>query len=645
MNHALFRSALTVEHFAEANAQCLRLGLLTKQRVSTAAAEGRLMSRADGTPIVVWNDRVLGLPLPRREIQKVLSAATETTLLVVFGIGTGYLAKYLRQVTSLPVVVFEPNVGLLRLLLESGPLDFDDIEIITNHHDLSLIWGRYSGRRRDAVVINTPGYSTAFPEDCAALSSALTRLVERVTINNNTYRKRAQTWVLDMLENLPLLEQSTPLLSLTGAFAGVPAFIVGAGPSLDKNIDELRRAKHKGIVFAANSSALALAKRDIAPHIVCCLESIDISERLRTLPYLDDVIRAFSLSSHPNSLRVGSGPLMPFHEALPQYSGPVEAITRVPGVSVCGSVSTAAFSLAQALGCSPIVLIGQDMAFTDGATYAGGTGYETSRATVDKATGRVELHWNEQIQSLHGDQHGARHNAEPLVEAVAWGGEGTVVSGPSFMAINSWLESTAAVGEGVGTSVRYVNATEGGARVLGFTEERLCDLLDQLPDVNLDSTTIARLGQERLAPLSRSEIVAWFTTQAEQTSAVATKARRVSRLSRHALRVIEGNDPAAIGKAFAKLDVAESELRKAVALVPLVDAWSHSEVDELVTNRTSELEGDSRRSAQQAIELGQQVAVAIERAANELERHLRSASKPLEATPREAASKGNSQCR
>src|SRR5690606_17328524 len=171
-------------------------------------------------------DRVLGLPLPRREIQKVLSAATEMTLLVVFGIGTGYLAKYLRQVTSLPVVVFEPNVGLLRLLLESGPLDFDDIEIITNHYDLSLIWGRYSGRRRDAVVINTPGYSMAFPEDCAALSSALTRLVERVTINNNTYRKRAQTWVLDMLENLPLLEQSTPLLSLTGAFAGVSAFIV-----------------------------------------------------------------------------------------------------------------------------------------------------------------------------------------------------------------------------------------------------------------------------------------------------------------------------------------------------------------------------------------------------------------------------------
>jgi uncharacterized membrane protein len=643
MNHAVFRSSLTPSDFAEVNARCLRLGLLTKQRVLTAAPEGRFLTRADATPVIVWNNRVLGLPLPRREIQKVLTAMTESTLIVVFGIGTGYLAKYLRQVTTAPVIVYEPNVGLLRLLMESGPLDFDDIQIVTNHHDLSLVWGRYSGRRRDAVVINTPGYSAAFPEDCASLPQSLTRLVERVTITKNTYRKRAQTWVLDVLANLSVLESSTPLLGLEGAFTGIPAFIVGAGPSLDKNIDELRRAKHKGIVFAANSSALSLAKHQIAPHVVCCLESIDISDRLRTLPYLDEVIRAFSLSSHPNTLKVGSGPLMPFHEALPQYAGPLEAITRVPGVTVCGSVSTAAFSLAQRLGCSPIVLVGQDMAFTDGATYAGGTGYETSRASVDKASGRVRLHWNEQIQSLHGDQHGTRHDSEPLVETTAWGGEGTVVSGPSFMAINAWLESTAAVSEEIDPDRRYVNATEGGARVIGFAEERLGALLDGLPDTNIEVSAMAQLAAERLPPLSRRSIVDWLTAQADQTKDVARKARRVWRLSRHALHTMTNNDPATIGKGFAKLDDAEIELRRAVAQVPLVDAWSHTDVDALVVSQTHDIHGDSRQSAQYAVELGLKVAAAIEQAAHELERHLRSASMPLET--QEAKSKGNSQCR
>lgn len=643
MNHAVFRSALTAADFVEANAQCLKLGLLTKQRVLAALPEGRFVARADATPIVVWNDRMLSMPLPRREIQKVLAAMTESTLLVVFGIGTGYLAKYLRQITNAPIIVYEPNVGLLRLLMESGPLELDDIQIVTNAHDLSLFWGRYSGRRRDVVMINTPGYSAAFPEACAELPHSVARLVERVTITKNTYRKRAQTWVLDVLANLHALLRSTPLLSLEGAYKGVPAFIVGAGPSLDKNVHELRRAKQKGIVFAANSSALALAKYGIAPHIVCCLESIDISERLRTLPFLDEVIRAFSLSSHPNTLLTGNGPLLTFHEALPQYAGPLEALTRVPGVTVCGSVSTAAFSLAQRLGCSPIVLVGQDMAFTDGAAYAGGTGYESSRASVDKAKGRVNLHWNEEIQKLHGDQHGSRHDAEPLLEAVAWGGHGTVASGPSFMAINAWLESTATMSEEIAPGKRYINATEGGARVEGFVEQPLHDVLDGLTDLGIAVPDMVRLAEERLPPLEPRAVEDWLAAQAGQCKAVVRKARRVWRLSRHALDVMTRKEPTAINRAFAALDHAEADLRKAVAQVPLVDAWSHTSVDGLVANLDQDIHGDSRHSAQAAVELGLKVAAAIEQAAKELESHLRSVSMPLDT--RAAKSKGNSQCR
>lgn len=643
MNPSVFRSALTATDFVEANARAMTLGLLSRQRVLASPAEGQFVRRADGTPIIVWNDRLLAMPLPRREIQKVLAAMTDSSLLVVFGMGTGYLPKYLRQVTTAPIIVYEPNVGLLRLLMESGPLDLDDIQVVTNTHDLSLVWGRYSGRRRDAVIINTPGYSGAFPDDCAHLPQALLRLVERVTITKNTYRKRAQTWVLDVIDNLEVLLESTPILSLEGAFQGVPAFIVGAGPSLDKNIEQLRRAKRKGIIFAANSSALALGKRDIAPHIVCCLESIDISDRLRTLPFIDEVIRAFSLSSHPNTMRTGKGPLMPFHEALPQYAGPLDALARVPGVTVCGSVSTAAFSLAQRLGCSPIVLVGQDMAFTDGAAYAGGTGYETSSATVDKATRRVNIHWNEEIQKLHGDQHGSRHDSEPLVETEAWGGNGTVFSGPSFMAINAWLESTAAVCEGIAPGRRYVNATEGGARVVGFLEQPLAEVLDDLPDRDVLVADMVSLGQQRMPPRTRAEVVDWLEAQALQTRSVSRQARRVRRLSRHALHTIAVNEPTEVRRSFAVLDQAETALRNAVAQIPLVDAWSHSHVDSLVSNHANQATVDSRETAQAAGELGLKVAAAIEQAAKELESHLRSTARSL--GQQGVTSKGNSQCR
>lgn len=644
MNLAAFQAALSPSAFAESNVHHLRLGVLTRQRVLTTPPEGQLLRRGDGTPLITWQDHVLGAPLPRKEIQKAIASLGDSTLFIVFGIGTGYIVKYLRKATTNPIIVYEPSVGILRLVLESGPLDLEDVEIVTDPHDLSLAWGRYSGRRRDAVILSTPGYSSAFPEQCSELPEVLRRLVERVTITKNTYSKRARTWVRDVLDNLYTLIADPPLLSLEGAYRGVPAFIVGAGPSLDRNIEELRRARTKGIVFVANSAAFALAKRDIVPHVICCLESIDISHRLQTLPYLDDVIRSFSLSAHPSTLKAGNGPLLPFHEALPQYAGPLDSLTRVPGVTVCGSVSTAAFSLAQLLGCSPIVLVGQDMAFTDGDTYASGTGFESSKAQVDATTGRVLLNWNDEIHNLHGTLHGRRHDAEPLIETTAWGGQGTVTSGPSFMAINAWLEATAAVNLQFAREQRYVNATEGGARVVGFVEERLSDILDRLPDVNITVESMVSLARNRLAPLSAQTIAQWCDKQAQEAREVARQARRVRRLSRHALHVIAGTSATSITRSFAAIDSAEKALKAAVARVPLVDAWSHVDIDSLVVRHTAgDVYGDSRVAAKAAVELGLQVAAAIEKAAKELERHLRSLSLPLDS--QETASKGNSQCR
>ena len=65
-----------------------------------------------------------------------------------------------------------------------------------------------------------------------------------------------------------------------------------------------------------------------------------------------------------------------------------------------------------------------------------------------------------------------------------------------------------------------------------------------LPDVNVLTTGMAELARQRLPPLSRDIIVDWLTTQAAHTTLVARNARRVWRLSRHALHVMTGNDPA-----------------------------------------------------------------------------------------------------
>src|SRR5690606_1071049 len=188
MNLSCISAHCSADEFLRANLNALDVGEMTCRDVLAAPAEGALLRRRDSIPFVAWNEQALGLPLPRTELQRVIADTNDSTLLVVFGLGTGHLPRALRRISQAPIIVYEPRVGVLRTVLESGPVELDGVHLVSNLHDLSTAWGRYSGRRRDSVVVNTPGYSAAFPKECELIPPAIQRLVERVTITKNTYR-------------------------------------------------------------------------------------------------------------------------------------------------------------------------------------------------------------------------------------------------------------------------------------------------------------------------------------------------------------------------------------------------------------------------------------------------------------------------
>src|SRR5690606_35601610 len=154
-------------------------------------------------------------------------------------------------------------------------------------------------------------------------------------VNDATHRLRAREWVSDVLANVELLQSAPSFLGLAEKYKNVPAWIVGAGPSLAKNVQHLADATKKGLVFAVNSSALALARHGVTPQVVACMQSIDVSHLLERVPYLDHVVRAFSLTGHPKTLRTGKGPPLPVYEGLPQLV-PLIALGKAAGLPVCG---------------------------------------------------------------------------------------------------------------------------------------------------------------------------------------------------------------------------------------------------------------------------------------------------------------------
>jgi len=595
----------------------------TRRLISEATSDACVVDPGDGVPTLSVRGQLLTGALDEPSIFDLVRNAGSGVSFVVFGLGTGHTARALRGFTDAPLVIYKPDPGIVRAHFESGPCDLNDIPIVCTTHELTQIWPRISHGNQNATLVATPGYSALYVEQAQLLAETLAQLVQRGSINDATHRLRARTWIQDVLANLDVLRESRSFLALAGQYRGVPAFIVGAGPSLGKNGPLLAEAAQKGLVFAVNSSARALASYGVEPQILACMESIDVSHLLRGLPYIDRVVRAISLTAHPQTIRTGRGPLLHVFEGIPQLNGPLSALLGFSGLPVAGSVSTLAFALAQRLGCSPIVLVGQDLAYTDGHAYARGSAYEESRVRLGADGKTLEHDWCETLKSTHNQGAMKMHHREPLREVPAWGGTGTVMSTIGFGAVRAWLESAATVIAKECPEVRLVNATEGGARVAGFEEASLSEVLTDMPQRGLRPTDLEREASGLTVPHSNAQLRDFCAEQADLARTVGRAARRIRRLCGAAKLALEKNDPRRIALHFGKLEVAERELKNAVAAMPFVDAWAHTNIDSAVT--TSQKTGhDEHDNATHAIALESSVASVIEDAARELEAELRS---------------------
>jgi hypothetical protein len=616
--------------FLELNLESLDVLPLTRQRVLESEPQGDVQRRSDGTAVIKLGAQYLGAPLSHDELSLRLRDCDERCVVVIFGLGTGQVVRNVRARCRASIMIYEPDPGVLRRALEYGPLDLGGIPIVCNTRDLSKAWYDAGKQQQLALVLVTPGYATRYAAEAEACSNTVRSLVQRVTITKNTYKNRAQSWVQDIIDNVSLAAEASPFLALAERYKGVPAFIVGAGPSLDKNIALLASACSKGIVFATNSSSAALAQRGIEPQVLACIESIDVSAKLQKLPFIDRVARAFSLSASPHTLRTGKGPLLYMHESVPQYAGPLSDLTQVPAVAACGSVSTAVLTLAFRLGCSPIVLVGQDLAYSDGRAYASGTGYESSRANVSEERGLIELKWNDTLLAAHGTSHGQRHQHEPLVLLDAWGGSGKVATGPSFTAVQSWFEGTAALLKDAGNPVRLINATEGGIRLAGFEEQTLEAVLAELPVRNITSRELAEQAHQARPPLPAEHVRSWLELQSQGAENARRAARRLWRFADHAARVTRRGESRAITRAYARLEQAEQELRRAVTRFPLIDAWCNAGVQQALDVDQHIPVVGAQQLAEHSTNKSAEVARAIEQAAAGLSKALSESARRLD---------------
>lgn len=149
-------------------------------------------------------------------------------------------------------------------------------------------------------------------------------------------------------------------------FKGLPVIIVSTGPSLDLNIEYLKRAKDKALIFAVGSSLRPLLLRGIIPDLFIIIDP-NPATRYQIEGFENmEIPMIYLASAYASTVSAYKGPKIIACNKKDQLRGEKEEYIVDPG----GSVATAALDIAIKMGFDIIILVGQDLAFTNGRNHA-----------------------------------------------------------------------------------------------------------------------------------------------------------------------------------------------------------------------------------------------------------------------------------
>jgi hypothetical protein len=266
-----------------------------------------------------------------------------------------------------------------------------------------------------------------------------TPLLNRKALNRSTRINSSHLFLSNALVNAVFAQQINSVVDYKDLYKNKPVLMVATGPSLNKQLDTLEKYKDQFIVIAVDAAVPILKKHGIVPQYVA---TIDPSKR----PYWKHN------ELDPNTtflIEIGCCPDVAWSNnqnyLVTSCHADVRRLLHTLGINVPlmvngGSVATSAFNFAHYTGANPIVMIGQDLAWTGGKDHAEGYVSQYSQEALNQ---RYERGF--EVEGYDGNP---VRTEKQLLGFKTWF-EGRIKTMPETMVIN---------------------ATEGGAKINGAVQ-------------------------------------------------------------------------------------------------------------------------------------------------------------------------------
>ena len=431
-----------------------------------------------------------GIPLhcnnnPQQEALAEFQKASNSRIIVIMGLGLGYLLKRVFINSNAKIIVYEPNMDILKFTLEavdfSQELQSERIFVAASFQELNSILSEVYSYKGKIDVLKLNSANKLYPDEIKELSCELPRIDADLRSNFATLFNNSFYWLTNGLHRFMPEKPDFSLNILENKFKNKAALIVSAGPSLDKNIEIIKNNRDKFIIFCVNVAYKKLVTNGITPDFTIY---IDFANYLTTIKDFEH--SKTNIINHISSCRHIFKELEPnkfftFYCKNDLFS---RWVSKIAGFSLeeyeaKGSVSHLALLSAFNMGCSPIIMTGQDLAYTGGNYYSSGS------------------FWGEEINE---ENKGKFEDIEKTGTIEVKGqNEENLKTSPDYAGFIKNFEEFAQEKQ---NEVKLINCSTGGAQINGFENKNLQEVSDKLELINLNiNEFLANITQNENDPI------------------------------------------------------------------------------------------------------------------------------------------------
>lgn len=427
---------------------------------------------------------------------------------IFFGIGNGSLLRILLQYSddTLRVVVYEPYLLFFRELL--GLCDYTDLfldeRVTWIVEEIPEVFDEFIYRFADFRDLNKlyyqpyPNYRNLFPKEQGDTRWKVQIFHNAVQATQDVLARYGKQYFTNTIRNMADFVKTKSLVDMYEKMPkDMPFIMVASGPSLDKNIDELKGLKGKAFIMAADSALRVLLKHGIIPDMFV---SVDAQKNQRHFEYpgvADIPLFTDGTNNYQTMLKIHA-PKFFMNDMNPHVN---HFLTKrgilVPTFSSGGSVANDGYALAAAMGFKTIILVGQDLAYTDNKTHS-----------QESVRGEWKMDANEFIHDETDGYYG-----------------GKVKTSHEFQLYQKWFEEEI---------LKYpeshtINATEGGALIRGAENMPLAEAVARYCTKEYDIAAIMDSIEDVFDDATKRDLIAYLQKAPEELTEIRQRAKNAVR--------------------------------------------------------------------------------------------------------------------